>query len=49
LEDSVNLLDQNSMTTRDIAEIIERLYGHHYSPQTMSNVPMIVEENLEAS
>lgn len=48
LEDSVILLYQNGMTTREIAEILERLYGHHYSPQTISNMTKMVEENLEA-
>jgi putative transposase len=48
LEETVILLYQNGMTTRDINEIIERMYGHHYSPQTVSNMTRIVEADLEA-
>jgi putative transposase len=48
LEETVILLYQNGMTTRDISEILERMYGHHYSPQTISNMSRMVEADLEA-
>nr|WP_239683091.1 transposase [Streptococcus parasanguinis] len=34
LEEMVIKLYQNGVTTREISDIIERMYGHHYSPAT---------------
>ncbi|AEU40536.1 Transposase [Lactococcus cremoris subsp. cremoris A76] len=31
-------LYQTGVTTREISDIIERMYGHHYSPATISNL-----------
>ena len=31
-------LYQTGVTTREISDIIERMYGHHYSPATISNI-----------
>lgn len=36
------------MTTSEIAEIIEKMYGHHYTPQTISNMTKVITEQVEA-
>ena len=36
------------MTTEDIASIIEKMYGHHYSAGTVSNMTKVLEEHIEA-
>lgn len=38
LEDMVIALYQKGNTTSEICELIEKLYGHHYSKQTVSNI-----------
>lgn len=48
LENIVIQLYKKGMTTREIADLIERLYGHHYSPATVSNITKAVEEQAEA-
>lgn len=44
LENLIITLYSKGDSTREIANIIERLYGHHYTPQTISN---ITDEVLE--
>ena len=39
---------QKGMTTREIAELIESMYGAHYSPQTISNLTRVMEEQVKA-
>lgn len=39
---------QKGMTTREIAELIESMYGAHYSPQTISNLTQVMEEQVKA-
>ena len=34
------------VTTREIAELIEKMYGHYYSRQTISNITQTVLENF---
>ena len=48
MESFVIHLYQNGMTTEDIASIIEKMYGHHYSPGTVSNMTMVMNEHIEA-
>ena len=48
LEEMVIRLYQKGSSTRDIADIIEKLYGHHYSPATVSNITQLTQENVEA-
>ncbi len=48
LESMVIKLYQQGMTTREIADIIERMYGAHYSPQTISNMSQAMEEQVQA-
>nr|WP_277754765.1 transposase [Streptococcus parasanguinis] len=38
LENKVINLYQTGVTIREISDIIERIYGHHYSPSTISNI-----------
>ena len=42
------LLYKHGTTTREIAELIEKLYGCYYSPQTISNMTKIVQQEVEA-
>lgn len=48
LEAMVIKLYQTGVTTREISDIIERMYGHHYSPSTVSNIAKITQENVSA-
>ena len=32
----------------EISHLIERMYGHHYTPQTISNMTQAVTEEVEA-
>ena len=36
------------VTTREIAELIETMYGHYYSRQTISNITQTVQEQVSA-
>ena len=35
-------------TMAEIAQLIEKMYGHHYTPQTISNMTKAVSETVEA-
>ena len=48
LEQMVIKFYQQGMTTREIGELIERMYGAHYSPQTISNMSQAMEEQVRA-
>ena len=48
LETMVIHMFEKGMTVRDIADIIEKMYGHHYSPGTISNMTMAVNDLVEA-
>ena len=41
-------LYQIGVTTREICDIIDRMYGHHYSPATISNISKATQENVAA-
>lgn len=47
-EELVIKLYQTGVTTREISDIIERMYGHHYSPATISNISKATQENVAA-
>lgn len=47
LEDMVIALYQKGNTTSEICELIEKLYGHHYSKQTVSNITEATQELVE--
>lgn len=47
LEDMVIALYQKGSTTSEICELIEKLYGHHYSKQTVSNITEATQELVD--
>jgi transposase-like protein len=48
LESTVIHLYRKGMTTGDIADLIEKMYGHHYSRQTVSNLTQVMESHVKA-
>ncbi|MFD2618758.1 IS256 family transposase [Terrilactibacillus laevilacticus] len=48
LESTVIHLFQKGITMAEIANLIEKMYGHHYTPQTISNMTKAVSETVEA-
>lgn len=48
LEDAVISMYKGGMSTRDIAQFIEKMYGTKYSPTTISNITNVVLEDVEA-
>lgn len=48
LETTVLQLYSKGVTTSEIADLIEKMYGHAYSRQTISNITKAVEVNVEA-
>lgn len=48
LEEMIIQLYQKGITTREIADIIEKMYGCYYSPQTISNMTKVVAEEVDA-
>lgn len=41
-------LYSNGMTTEEIARIVEKMYGHHYTKQTVSNITAAVVGDIQA-
>lgn len=48
LETTIIQLFQKGITMSEISELIEKIYGHYYTPQTISNITQIVSENVVA-
>ena len=48
LETTIITLYQKGITTREIADLIEKLYGQHYSPATVSNITKAVADQVKA-
>jgi len=48
LESFVIHMFQKGVTTSEIARLIEKMYGHHYTPQTISNMTKTMTEQVEA-
>ncbi|MDF9825635.1 IS256 family transposase, partial [Breznakia sp. PM6-1] len=48
LETAILHLYSKGVTTAEIADLIEKMYGHAYSPATISNITMAVEEHVQA-
>ncbi len=48
LETTILQLYSKGITTSEIADLIEKMYGHAYTPQTISNITQAVEEHVEA-
>ena len=46
LESTIIQLYTNGLTTEEIAQLIEKMYGHHYSKQTISNITTSMIEDL---
>ena len=47
LADMVILMYKNGMTTQEIAEVIEKMYGQYYSKQTISRITQTVQGLVE--
>ena len=47
LETTIITLYRKGITTREISDLIEKLYGHHYSPATISNISRAVENQVK--
>ena len=47
LETTIIQLYKNGVTTRQISELIEQMYGHYYTPQTISNITNAVQKQVE--
>ncbi|WNF89493.1 IS256 family transposase [Vagococcus fluvialis] len=48
LETTIIQLFQKGITMSEISELIEKMYGHYYTPQTISNIIQIVSEDVVA-
>lgn len=48
LENTIIQLYSKGITTREISELIERMYGQYYSAQTVSTITQNVEEQVQA-
>ncbi|NGP46898.1 IS256 family transposase, partial [Bacillaceae bacterium SIJ1] len=48
LEAFVIHLFQKGVTMSEISELIEKMYGHHYTPQTISNMTQAMSGQIEA-
>lgn len=48
LETTIIQLYSHGVTTSEIADLIEKMYGHTYSKQTVSNITKAVEINVKA-
>ena len=48
LETTVIQLYTKGITTAEIAELIEKMYGTHYSKSTVSNMTKAVDEQVQA-
>lgn len=47
LETTIIQLYKKGITTREISDLIEKMYGHYYTPQTVSNITMAVQDQVE--
>ena len=48
LERTVIQLYQKGITTREIADLIEKMVGHHYSATTISNIAKLLDKDVKA-
>lgn len=46
LEAFVIHMFQKGVTNAEIADLIERMYGHHYTPQTISNLTKVMSDEF---
>ncbi|WP_031545680.1 IS256 family transposase [Salinicoccus luteus] len=48
LESFVIHMFQKGVTMSEISDLIEKMYGHHYTPQTVSNMTKAMSEQVDA-
>lgn len=48
LESFVIHMFQKGVTMSEISDLLEKMYGHHYTPQTISNMTKVMSEQVEA-
>ena len=48
LESFVIHMFQKGVTMSEISDLLEKIYGHHYTPQTISNMTKAMSEQVEA-
>ncbi|MBF2345356.1 IS256 family transposase [Listeria seeligeri] len=48
LESTIIHLFEKGVTMSEIADLIEKMYGHHYTPQTVSNMTKVLTEEVNA-
>lgn len=48
LETTIIQLYRKGITTREISDLIEKMYGHHYCATTVSNITQITENHVKA-
>ena len=48
LESMIIRMYQRGITTTEISELIERMYGTYYTPQTISNMTQVLSNQVEA-
>lgn len=48
MEETIIQLYSKGITTSEIADLINKMYGHYYTPQTISNITKTVTEDIEA-
>lgn len=48
LESFVIHMFQKGVTMAEISDLLERMYGHHYTPQTISNMTKAMTEQVDA-
>ena len=48
LEQCIIHLYQKGITTREIADLIEKMYGQHYSAATVSNLAKLMDKDVKA-
>lgn len=47
LETTIIQFYKKGITTREISDLIEKMYGHYYTPQTVSNITKAVQDQVE--
>ncbi len=47
LETTIIQLYKKGITIREISDLIEKMYGHYYTPQTVSNITKAVQDQIE--
>lgn len=48
LETTIIHLFKKGVTVREISDLVSKMYGHHYSPTTISNLTKVVDEQVQA-